>query len=61
MIDRLQKMMEEAATLSLEEVIFEALQVDGEHHKQWWLEVIALKVVDLKVIAEYDYIHGIAP
>jgi len=43
----------------VQELIEEALQTDGDHHKQWYLEQIAKELeIDLSSI---NYDGGIAP
>jgi hypothetical protein len=59
MADRAEQIKEETYYKSLTDLIWEALLTDGAHHKQWWIEAIAVKIgIDLDFLS-YD--EGIAP
>jgi hypothetical protein len=46
--------------LTVRDLIIEGLRTDGEHHKQWYLEQIAIKLGLYPHIPD-DYEEGIAP
>lgn len=51
---------------TLLDIIIEALQTDGEHHKQWYLEQLMMKIgIDENEMEDYqdanDWEKGIAP
>ena len=45
---------------TVKDLIINGLSIDGEHHKQWYLEQIA-KVLGIDLVTELEYERGIAP
>ena len=46
--------------LTVADLVREALSTDGAHHKQWYLEMIAL-LIGIELPDEGEYEEGIAP
>ena len=49
-------------TIKLIEKVLEALTIEGEHHKQWYLEEILIELTDIHALREeHGWEKGIAP